>query len=112
MAGVLWVILVLSIVTVADRIYYTWRELNHSPKVEDVLRERRRTVTEGVKRIVTLPALFLWRAFFWTYERATWQYDLWVIAILGFVWLIPPAWLRDPLERGHGLIGWLLEHFL
>jgi CDP-diacylglycerol--glycerol-3-phosphate 3-phosphatidyltransferase len=111
MAGVLWVILVLSIVTVADRIYYTWRELNHSPKVEDVLRERRRTVTEGVKRIVTLPALFLWRAFFWTYERATWQYDLWVIAILGFVWLIPPAWLRDPLERGHGLIGWLLEHF-
>ena len=36
----------------------------------------------GVKRTVTLPALFLWRAFFWTYERATWQYDLWVIAIL------------------------------
>jgi CDP-diacylglycerol---glycerol-3-phosphate 3-phosphatidyltransferase len=28
MAAVLWVILVLSIVTVADRIYYTWRELN------------------------------------------------------------------------------------
>ncbi len=37
---------------------------------------------------------------------------LMVIAILGFVWLIPPAWLRDPLEHGHGLIGWLLEHFL
>ncbi len=28
MAAVLWVILVLSIVTVADRIFYTWRELN------------------------------------------------------------------------------------
>jgi CDP-diacylglycerol--glycerol-3-phosphate 3-phosphatidyltransferase len=109
MAGVLWVILVLSIVTVADRIYFTWRELNHSPKVEDVLLERRRTLTDGVKKIVTAPALFLWRAFFWTYERATWQYDLWVIAILSFVWLLPPAWLRDPLEHGHGLIGWLLE---
>jgi len=40
MAGVLWVILVLSIVTVADRIYFTWRELNHSPRVEEVLAER------------------------------------------------------------------------
>jgi CDP-diacylglycerol--glycerol-3-phosphate 3-phosphatidyltransferase len=29
MAAVLWVILVLSIVTVADRIFYTWRELQH-----------------------------------------------------------------------------------
>ena len=28
MAAVMWVILVLSIVTVADRIYFTWRELN------------------------------------------------------------------------------------
>ena len=28
MAAVLWVIGVLSVVTVADRIYYTWRELN------------------------------------------------------------------------------------
>jgi CDP-diacylglycerol--glycerol-3-phosphate 3-phosphatidyltransferase len=27
MAAVMWVILVLSIVTVADRIFYTWREL-------------------------------------------------------------------------------------
>jgi CDP-diacylglycerol---glycerol-3-phosphate 3-phosphatidyltransferase len=30
MAAVLWVVLVLSIVTVADRIYYTWRELARS----------------------------------------------------------------------------------
>jgi CDP-diacylglycerol--glycerol-3-phosphate 3-phosphatidyltransferase len=29
MAAVLWVILVLSVVTVADRIFYTWRELQH-----------------------------------------------------------------------------------
>jgi len=30
MAAVLWVILVLSVVTVADRIYYTWRELRQA----------------------------------------------------------------------------------
>jgi hypothetical protein len=28
---------VLSVVTVADRIYFTWRELNGSKKVEDEL---------------------------------------------------------------------------
>jgi CDP-diacylglycerol--glycerol-3-phosphate 3-phosphatidyltransferase len=93
MAAVLWVILVLSIVTVADRIYLTWRELNG--------------VKEGRK---SLPVLVLWRAFFWTDERATWQYDLWVIAILAFTWLTPPAWIGDPLAHGHGLIGWLLGH--
>jgi CDP-diacylglycerol--glycerol-3-phosphate 3-phosphatidyltransferase len=37
MAAVLWVILILSIFTVVDRIYYTWRELNGSRKVEDAL---------------------------------------------------------------------------
>jgi CDP-diacylglycerol--glycerol-3-phosphate 3-phosphatidyltransferase len=37
MAGVLWVILLLSILTVADRIYFTWRELNGSRKVEETL---------------------------------------------------------------------------
>jgi hypothetical protein len=62
-----------------------------------------------MKRLLTLPALVLWRAFFWTYDRATWQYDLWVIAILAFVWLIPPAWLGDPMAHGHGLVGWILE---
>jgi CDP-diacylglycerol--glycerol-3-phosphate 3-phosphatidyltransferase len=40
MAAVLWVVLVLSIVTVVDRIYYTWRELNGSRKIEDELRAR------------------------------------------------------------------------
>jgi len=40
MAAVLWVILVLSVATVADRIYFTWRELNRSPKVEEILAQR------------------------------------------------------------------------
>ena len=92
MAAVLWVILVLSIVTVADRIYYTWRETHG--------------VKEGKK---SLPALVFWRAFFWTDDRATWQYDLWVIAILAFTWLTPPAWINDPMTSGPGLIGWLLN---
>jgi CDP-diacylglycerol--glycerol-3-phosphate 3-phosphatidyltransferase len=91
MAAVLWVILVLSIVTVADRIYYTWRESNG--------------VKEGKK---SLPVLVLWRAFFWTDERATWQYDLWVIAILAFTWLTPPDWIGDPIAHGRGMIGWIL----
>ena len=61
-----------------------------------------------MKRVFILPALVLWRALFWTYERGTWQYDLWVIAILAFVWLTPPSWLHDPMTTGPGLIGWIL----
>jgi CDP-diacylglycerol--glycerol-3-phosphate 3-phosphatidyltransferase len=91
MAAVLWVILILSIVTVADRIYFTWRELNG--------------VKESKKPLVLH---VLWRAFFWTDERASWPYDLWVIAILAFVWLTPPAWIRDPIASGRGMIGWIL----
>jgi hypothetical protein len=64
-----------------------------------------------VKKVVTLPLLVLWRSFLWTYERGSWQYDLMVITILAFVWLIPPAWLRDPIASGHGLIGWLVRLF-
>ena len=79
MAAVLWVILVLSVVTVADRIYFTWRET--------------RGVQESKKPLLLN---VFWRAFFWTDERATWQYDLWVIAILAFVWLTPPAWIARP----------------
>lgn len=60
-----------------------------------------------MKRLLTLPLLVLWRSFLWTYERASWQYDLMVIAILAFVWLTPPGWLHDPIARGPGLIGWL-----
>jgi CDP-diacylglycerol--glycerol-3-phosphate 3-phosphatidyltransferase len=91
MAGVLWVILVLSIVTVANRIYYTYLELNARPMPS----------TKGA---------FGWlkRAFFWRDERATLAYDLWVIAILAFVWLVPPDWLRDPTASGMGLLGYVL----
>ena len=55
-----------------------------------------------------LPLRVLWNAFFWTYERTTWQYDLMVIAILAFVWLTPPDWLGDPMATGSGPLGWLL----
>jgi hypothetical protein len=51
----------------------------------------------------------LWNAFFWTFERATWQYDVMVIAILAFVWLTPPDWIKDPMALGTGPIGWLLD---
>jgi hypothetical protein len=32
---------------------------------------------------------------FWAYERGTWQYDLIVLAILGFIFLSPRAWFED-----------------
>jgi len=51
----------------------------------------------------------LWNAFYWTYERASWQYDVMVIAILAFVWLTPPEWLKDPMASGGGPIGWLID---
>jgi hypothetical protein len=92
MAGVLWVILVLSIVTVANRIYYTYLALNHRPMPS-----------------TTGPLGWLRRAFFWRDDRATLAYDLWVIAILAFVWLVPPDWLRDPTATGAGLLGYVLR---
>ena len=45
---------------------------------------------------------FFNRAFFWTDERTTIPYDLWVVAILAFVWLTPPDWLGDPTASGQG----------
>lgn len=57
---------------------------------------------------VPLPLRVIWRTVFWTYDRATWQYDLMVIAILAFVWLTPPDWLGDPMAHGLGLVGRLL----
>ena len=91
MAAVLWVILVLSIVTVADRIYYTYLRLNELPNPSQA----------GVGGVFA-------RAFFWTDERATLGYDLWVIAILAFVWVTPPAWIGDPTAAGPGVVGWML----
>ena len=87
MAAVLWVILILSIFTVADRIYYTYLVLNERP------------VPRGSNVVSTV----LWRGFFWTDERATVPYDLWAIAILAFVWLTPPDWIRDPTALGSGV---------
>ena len=92
MAGVLWVILTLAIITVANRIYYTYLALNTLPL----------PTTSG-------PAGWFWRAFFWRDDRATMAYDLWVIAILAFVWLVPPDWLRDPTASGLGLLAPLLR---
>jgi CDP-diacylglycerol--glycerol-3-phosphate 3-phosphatidyltransferase len=90
MAGVLWVILSLSVLAVANRIYYTYLALNRLPMPS----------RDGVLGVFN-------RAFFWTDERATLPYDLWVIAILAFVWLTPPDWLADPMASGSGLIGLL-----
>jgi len=88
MAAVLWVILALSILAVANRIYYTYLVLNGRPMPSK----------DGVAGVFN-------RAFFWTDERTTIPYDLWVIAILSFVWLTPPDWLGDPTATGPGLIG-------
>jgi CDP-diacylglycerol--glycerol-3-phosphate 3-phosphatidyltransferase len=83
MAAVLWVIGVLSIVTVINRIQYTYLALNGRP-------QPRRSGVTGV---------FV-RAFYWTDDRATLAYDVWVIAILAFVWLTPPDWIGDPMAAG------------
>lgn len=91
MAAVMWVIGVLSIVTVINRIQYTYLELNRRP-------QPRRSGPLG----------FLVRAFYWTDDRATVAYDLWVVAILAFVWVTPPGWLGDPMASGaRGLLQWL-----
>jgi CDP-diacylglycerol--glycerol-3-phosphate 3-phosphatidyltransferase len=92
MGAVLWVIFVLSVVTVANRIYYTYLALNQLPVPSQA----------GPTGVLT-------RAFFWTDDRATLAYDLWVIVILSFVWLTPPAWIGDPTGAGPGLIGWLVQ---
>ena len=92
MAGVLWVVLVLSILTVANRIYYTYLDLNRLPM----------PTKKGL-------AGFFNRAFFWTDERATLPYDVWVVAILAFVWLIPPDWLGDPMAHDPGLVAWVRD---
>jgi CDP-diacylglycerol--glycerol-3-phosphate 3-phosphatidyltransferase len=90
MGAALWVILVLSIVTVANRIHYTHLVLNAKP-----IPAGSNVLTAGI-----------WRAFFWRDERATLPYDLWVIAILAFIWLTPPDWIRDPTAAGLGIWGW------
>ena len=87
MAAVLWVILILSIVTVINRIHYTYLALDT------------KAVPAGSNPLTKV----FWRAFFWRDERGTLAYDMWVIAILAFTWLTPPGWLRDPTAEGMGL---------
>jgi hypothetical protein len=40
------------------------------------------------------------RAFFWTYERGSWQYDVAVVLIVIFVLLTPAKWFHDQPEVG------------
>ena len=96
MAAVMWVILVLSVFSVVDRVILTYRLLEGK--------------SDGHEAMAgwPLPARMLWNAFFWTFERATWQYDVMVIAILAFVWLTPPVWIGDPVASGTGPLGWVL----
>ena len=96
MAAVLWVILVLSVFSVADRVILTYRVLNNLP-------DRPPAVVRS-----PLPVRMLWNGFFWTFERAMWQYDVMVIVILAFVWLTPPDWIKDPMAFGSGPIGWAI----
>jgi len=63
----------------------------------------------NLQRLLTLPTRAIWHALFWTFDRATWQYDLMVIAILAFVWLTPPDWINDPTATGPGLVGIILN---
>src|SRR6186997_763295 len=87
MAGVLWVILVLAIITVSNRIHYTYLVLNKKP----------------------MPEGWFARFFFWRDERATMPYDIWVVVILAFVWLVPPDWISDPTATGMGVLASLLR---
>jgi CDP-diacylglycerol--glycerol-3-phosphate 3-phosphatidyltransferase len=87
MAGVLWVILVLAIITVSNRIHYTYLVLNNKP----------------------MPEGWFARFFFWRDERASLPYDIWVLVILAFVGLVPPDWISDPTAAGLGLLAPLLQ---
>jgi hypothetical protein len=115
MAAVIWVILILSIVTVMARIYFTWRELEAGRSLAAVKAGTAPApipVTQmgTVQRVMTLPALIVWRGLFWTYERASWQYDIMVIAILAFVWGTPARLLGDPMAmNGGGLVDWIFR---
>ena len=99
MAGILWIILVLSVVTVVGRIYFTWR----------ALKSQEASAAWLGQSLLTLPLRAVWHALYWTFARGTWQYDLMVTAILAFVWLVPPGWISDPTASGPGLIGIVLQ---
>ena len=64
--------------------------------------------------------LVIVRTVFWSYERGSWQYDLLVLAILLFIFLMPRGWFGDRptlqltdlrnqqgvVELSHGKEGW------
>jgi CDP-diacylglycerol--glycerol-3-phosphate 3-phosphatidyltransferase len=114
MAAVMWVILVLSVVTVFDRIFFTWRDLKAGRSLAAVKAGTApppipATQPGVVQRALALPLVIVWRGLFWTYERASWQYDVMVILILAFIWLTPPGWLGDPMAlNGRGFLQWAL----
>jgi hypothetical protein len=45
-------------------------------------------------------ARILYRTFFWSYERGTWQYDVAVALIVVFVVLTPSRWFHDQPQVG------------
>jgi hypothetical protein len=42
----------------------------------------------------------LYRTFFWSYERGTWQYDVAVVLIVVFVIATPTRWFHDQPQVG------------
>ena len=47
----------------------------------------------------------IYRGFFWTYERGTWQYDVMVVLILAFIFFTPRSWFRDqPTDLSAGVV--------
>lgn len=90
MAAALWIMGVFSILTVANRVYYTWIELEG----------RQHPRPAGVAGV-------LWRGLYWTDERATLPYDALVLTLLGILWLTPASWFNDPMAMGAGsFIPW------
>ena len=74
MAAVMWVILVLSVVTVFDRIYFTWRELKAGRSLTAVKAGTAPPPIPPTQPGVVaarrqLPVIVIWRGMFWTYER-------------------------------------------
>jgi hypothetical protein len=115
MAAVMWVILVLSAVTVLDRMYMTWRELKAGRSLSAVKAGTAPppippTQPGVVEHAIKLPVIVIWRGLFWTYDRGSWQYDVMVILILAFIWLTSPAWLGDPMAmQSQGFIQSLFQ---
>jgi CDP-diacylglycerol--glycerol-3-phosphate 3-phosphatidyltransferase len=83
MVNVMWIIAVLSVVTVINRIQLHVSGAERPPQPR---RGRRRP-------IIRARVLLDRRA-----DDA--PYDLWVITILAFTWLVPPDWLGDPMAQG------------